>query len=242
MKVIIVKDYQKMSNEAYNFIEELLKEKKDAVLGLATGSSPIGLYKLMVKGYEDGVIDYSKVKTFNLDEYLDLPKEHKQSYYSFMHENLFKGINVLKENINIPKGDGIDHLQDCKMYEELLNKHIIDIQILGIGSNGHIGFNEPGTSFDTTTHLVKLKEKTRLDNQRFFESIDEVPTHAITMGIKSIMKSKKIILLATGKNKAEAIKNMIEGPVDENVPASILQKHDDVVVIIDEQAASLLKK
>lgn len=242
MKVIIVKNYQEMSDKAYGFVEKLLKENKEAVLGLATGSSPLGLYKLMIKGYEDGVVDYSRVKTFNLDEYLNLPKEHNQSYYYFMHENLFKGINIPNENVHLPNGDGKNHLEDCEVYEKLLNEQVIDIQILGIGSNGHIGFNEPGTSFETTTHIVELKEKTRLDNQRFFNSIDEVPTHAITMGIKSIMKSKKIILLATGKNKADAIKKMVEGSVSEDVPASILQKHQDVVVIIDEDAASLISK
>lgn len=241
MKIIKVKDYKELSVEASKIIANLLKEKNDAVLGLATGSTPIGLYQNLIKLYQNNEISFEHVKSFNLDEYCGLPKNHKESYYTFMHRNLFDHVDMKEENINIPSSEGDDLEALCKQYNDLLNSTSIDLQVLGIGSNGHIGFNEPGTSFEQETFIIELAEKTRQDNARFFNSIDEVPTHSITMGIKNIMQAKQILLLASGKGKAEAIKKLVEGEITENFPASVLKKHSDVIVIIDEEAAALLK-
>ncbi len=241
MKVIIVDTYQEISDKAFEIIKDIVVNKKDAVLGLATGSSPIGIYNNMIQDHKENKTDYSNVVTFNLDEYVDLPKEHKQSYYSFMNDNLFYGINVKKENIHIPTGVGVDLEKACLDYENNIGNYEIDVQILGIGSNGHIGFNEPNTPFDSTTHIVTLAEKTRLDNQRFFNDLSEVPTKAITMGIATIVKSKKIILVANGSKKKEAISRTIEGEIGLDCPATILQNHPDCTIIIDKEAASLLK-
>lgn len=241
MKIIIVENYDEMSKIAFEVMKEVITSKKDVVLGMATGSTPVGMYKLMIEDHKTKNTDYSSVKSFNLDEYVGLKKEHSQSYFSFMHDNLFYGINIDKKNINIPLGDTDDLEKSCFDYENKINQEIVDIQVLGIGSNGHIGFNEPGTSFDSKTHIVKLAEKTRVDNMRFFNNIDEVPTQAITMGISTIMKSKKILLLASGINKKDAVARMIEGTIGEDCPATILQKHKDCIVIIDKEAASSLK-
>lgn len=242
MKIIKVKNYEELSIESAKIIANLMKEKEDAILGLATGSTPIGLYKNLIKKYENKEISFSKIKSYNLDEYCELPKNHSESYYTFMHQNLFDYVDMKKENINIPSsvGANLEHL--AKEYNDKLNSIQIDLQVLGIGGNGHIGFNEPGTSFDQETFIVKLTEKTREDNARFFNSIDEVPHYAITMGIKNIMNAKQILLLASGKGKQEAVKNLIEGPITEKFPASILKKHGGVIVIVDEEAGMLLKK
>lgn len=243
MKVIVVDNYDQVSDEAFKVMKDVLDSKENPVLGLATGSSPIGLYQRMIKDHQDTGRDYSKVTTFNLDEYVGLDKHHQESYYSFMHTNLFNGIEIPEENTHVPLGDTDDLDKAAKDYEAAMDNYHVDIQLLGIGANGHIGFNEPGTSFDSLTHVVELKEKTRKDNARFFDPLgEEVPTHAITMGIATIMKAKKILLVANGENKAGAIKAMVEGEVSEECPASILQKHDDVVVIVDKAAASLLSK
>ena len=239
MKVIVLNNYEEVSRKAFEILKEVLDFNPKAVLGLATGSSPIGLYEHLIKYHNEG-FDFSNITSFNLDEYIGISKEHPQSYHYFMQENLFKHININANNIYLPDGLGDDLEANCKKYDELLNKYQIDVQILGIGSNGHIGFNEPGCDFKATTNIVKLKDKTREDNKRFFNSLEEVPTHAITMGIKSIMAAKKIILIATGENKAKAIKAMIENEVNNEVPATILSKHEDVVVIIDKKAASLI--
>ena len=239
IKVIIVKDYEELSARAFKIVKEVLK-KDNPVLGLATGSSPIGLYKNMIKDHKEANTSYKNVITFNLDEYANLPKEHSESYYSFMNTNLFNHIDINKNHIHIPNGNG-DLIANAKSYDDIMFSHNIDIQVLGIGSNGHIGFNEPGTSAESTTHVVELKESTRLDNARFFEPLNqEVPTHAITMGIKNIMHADKILLLASGKNKEQAIYDMINGPINEDCPASILQTHSDVTVIVDTLAASKL--
>lgn len=242
MKLIVVKDYKELSEKAFEVIKEVVTTEKMPALGLATGSSPVGLYKLMIEDHKLNNTDYSNVKTYNLDEYTGLKKEHSQSYYSFMHDNLFYGLNIPEENIHIPLGDTDDLVKACNDYDAILKDVVVDVQVLGIGANGHIGFNEPGTSFDSLTHIVELKEKTRLDNKRFFNSLDEVPTHAITMGIATIMNAKKVLLVANGLNKAKAVKAMIEGEITVDCPASALQKHDDCIVIIDEEAASLLDK
>ena len=241
VEVIVVKDYDELSKRAFEVIKETLKAEHP-VLGLATGSSPIGLYKEMIKDHKENGTSYANVRTFNLDEYVGLPKNHSQSYYTFMHENLFSGIDVKEENIHIPSGLG-DLEANCKNYEEQLNGAVIDLQLLGIGSNGHIGFNEPGTPFDSLTHVVELTESTKKDNARFFDPLGEkVPTQAVSMGIASIMRAKKVLLIANGEHKADAIKGLVEGPVSEKCPASCLQNHPNVVVIVDEAAASKLSK
>ncbi len=242
MKIVIVKNYDEMSQKASEIFVDLLKEKKDATLGLATGSSPIGIYKNLIKKYEEGVISFKDVKTYNLDEYCELPRSHPESYYSFMHRNLFSHVDIKEENIHIPCSEGEDLQKLCQEYNDMLHQANIDIQLLGIGANGHIGFNEPNTSFDQETFVVKLTEKTRLDNQRFFNSLDEVPKYAMTMGIKNIMQAKKLVLVASGKNKAEAVKKLASGVVTEEFPASILNNHPDAIVFVDEEAASLIKK
>ncbi|VEU79745.1 glucosamine-6-phosphate deaminase [Haploplasma axanthum] len=240
MELYIKDNKEAVNNEVSSLIIDLVKKNKNAILGLATGSTPIGVYNELALDYKNNKTDYSNVKTVNLDEYINLPKEHSQSYYSFMNQNLFSKINIKKENTFLPNGNGENHLESCSEYELILKNHKPDIQILGIGSNGHIGFNEPGTSFDSTTHIVELKESTRLDNARFFNSLDEVPTHSITMGIKSILQAKTIVLIAFGKNKADAVYKMIKGPITDDCPASILQTHPNVKIFLDKEAASLL--
>lgn len=239
-KVIIVDNYEEISKEAFTVMKEFLKP--NAVLGLATGSSPVGLYQEMIKDHKENGTSYAEIKTFNLDEYANLPKEHQESYYTFMHRNLFDHIDIKEENVHVPNGNG-DLEANCKDYEAMIDKSPVDIQLLGIGANGHIGFNEPGTSFESLTHVTDLTEQTRKDNARFFDPLnEEVPTQACTMGLKTIMKAKKILLVANGENKAKAIKGLLEGEVTEDLPASILQKHHDVVVIIDKAAGKLLEK
>lgn len=240
MEVIKVKNYEELSKVAADIIADLLKKNPKATLGLATGSSPVGLYQNLIKKYENGEISFKDVKSYNLDEYCELPRSHRESYYSFMHKNLFSHVDIKEENVHIPCSEGSDLQKLCNEYNDELHKASIDLQLLGIGANGHIGFNEPGTSFEQETFVVELTEKTRKDNQRFFNSLDEVPTHAMTMGIKNIMQAKKILLVASGKNKQDAVKKLLSGEVSESFPASILNKHNDVVVIIDEEAAGLL--
>ena len=242
MKLIVVKDYEEMSLEASLIIKDLLVKKPDATLGLATGSSPIGLYQNLIKYYEKGEISFKNVKTYNLDEYCELPRSHPESYYSFMHRNLFSHVDILEENVHIPCSEGSDLQALCDEYNDLLHKATIDLQLLGIGANGHIGFNEPNTPFDQETWVVKLTDKTRKDNQRFFNSLDEVPTHAMTMGIANIMQAKCLLLVASGKNKAEAIRRLASGEVNPECPATILNRHPNAIVIVDEDAASLIKK
>ena len=238
MEVIVLKNYDEVSKKAFEVMKEVVVNKPNAVLGLATGSSPIGLYENMIKDHKENGTSYANVTSFNLDEYVGIDRNHEQSYYTFMHENLFHGIDIQEEHVHVPYGDT---KADCDAYEKAMEDYSVDIQVLGIGANGHIGFNEPGTSFDETTHIVTLTEKTRQDNARFFEDdINQVPTHAITMGIATIMKAKKILLVATGENKADAIAAMVNGKPDVNCPASVLQGHNDVVVIVDEAAASKL--
>lgn len=240
MKIIRTKNYQELSKKASELIVALLQKKPQATLGLATGSSPLGLYQNLINHYNNKDISFKNVVTYNLDEYCGLPRLHPQSYYSFMYQNLFSHIDIKDENVFLPNGEASDLEAECKNYNALLDKANIDIQILGIGSNGHIGFNEPGTPFSQETFIVELTSKTREDNKRFFSSLDEVPTKAITMGINNIMQAKMIILIASGKGKAEAIRKLINGPVSVDFPASILQKHPHTIVIIDEEASILL--
>ncbi len=237
-KVYVYDDYEGVSQKAFEVMEEIIKLGK-VTLGLATGSSPVGLYKRLVEANKKG-LSFKDVQTFNLDEYVGLSKNHDQSYYHFMFEQLFKHVDIDVNNVHLPKGEG--SLEEVAAeYEAMLVQNPLDIQLLGVGSNGHIGFNEPGTSFDSTVHVVRLKEETRQDNARFFKSIDEVPNFAITMGIQDIMRAKQVLLIASGKNKAVAIKEMLEGKIREDVPCTILQKHHDVIVVLDKEAASLIK-
>ena len=237
-KVYVYDDYEGVSQIAFEVMEEIIKQGK-VTLGLATGSSPVGLYKRLVEANKKG-LSFKDVQTFNLDEYVGLSKNHDQSYYHFMFEQLFKHVDIDVNNVHLPKGEG--SLEEVAAeYEAMLVQNPLDIQLLGVGSNGHIGFNEPGTSFDSTVHVVRLKEETRQDNARFFKSIDEVPNFAITMGIQDIMRAKQVLLIASGKNKAVAIKEMLEGKIREDVPCTILQKHHDVIVVLDKEAASLIK-
>ncbi|MDB8790563.1 glucosamine-6-phosphate deaminase [Romboutsia sp. 1001216sp1] len=241
MRILVCKDYNEMSKKAAQMIASQLTLKPDSVLGLATGSTPIGMYKELVSMYEEGLIDFSEVKTFNLDEYFELPKSNEQSYDYFMRENLFNHINIKEENIHIPNGMTDNIEKECKNYDEAIKEAGgVDIQVLGIGHNAHIGFNEPTINFERGTHLVNLKESTIEANARFFDSIEEVPKKAITMGTGSIFKSKKIMLLASGEGKAEAIYNTVYGKVLPEVPASILQFHNDIVLILDKDSASKL--
>lgn len=216
-------------------------EKPDCVLGLATGSSPIPTYKYMISLYEEGIVDYSKVTTFNLDEYVGLNHDHDQSYWYFMHENLFNSINIPEEQINVLSGTAEDVEAECEAYEAKIEAAGgIDLQILGIGNNGHIAFNEPTTYFPMATHKVALTESTIEANKRFFASADDVPRYAVSMGIGSIFKAKNIVLVATGAAKADAVAAMVNGPIDPNCPASILQLHSHVTIFCDEAAAAKL--
>lgn len=239
MKIYKVKNYDEMSKKAANIIAAEVISKPNCVLGLATGSTPIGTYKNLIEKYENGDLDFSEVKTANLDEYKDITKEVEQSYYYFMCDNLFKHINIDMANTNIPDGTVADHAKECQRYEDVIRTlGGVDLQLLGIGHDGHIGFNEPGDSFDKETHCVDLTEMTIEANKRFFASIDEVPRQAYTMGIGTIMKSRKIILEASGKDKAAILKKALFGPVTPLVPASILQFHPNVIIIADEDALS----
>lgn len=241
MKVIITRDYEELSERASQFIVDIIESNPAATLGLATGGTPLGLYGCLVAKYKAQVISFHQVKTYNLDEYYSLPKTHPQSYYFYMHWHLFNNIDIQPENINIPEGTGKGIEILCREYNEKLRSVAIDLQILGIGNNGHIGFNEPGTPFDQETHIVELTPATREANKRFFNSLEEVPRYAITMGIKNIMKAKKILLLASGVSKARAIRDLVAGPVTETLPASALKQHPDATVIVDQEAASMIK-
>ncbi|WP_025725139.1 glucosamine-6-phosphate deaminase [Acholeplasma granularum] len=232
-------------NELYSTVAEYyinyINQKPNAILGLATGTTPIPLYKNLIQAYKNGRVSFKDITTFNLDEYIGLPQTHKESYYSFMRHQLFNHIDINLNNTHIPSGI-LEPNEAIKVYQSQLSKHQIDVQLLGIGSNGHIGFNEPGTSFESTTQITQLAESTIKDNSRMFDSIEEVPTKSITMGIKDIMMANQIIVIATGLNKADAVLKMIEGPVNESLPASILQKHSNVLVFLDKEAASKLTK
>ncbi|MTK11197.1 MAG: glucosamine-6-phosphate deaminase [Clostridiaceae bacterium] len=241
MRIIIVENYEEMSKKAAAMMASQIILKPESVLGLATGDTPLGMYKELIRMYNENMIDFSKVKTFNLDEYYGLGKDSNQSYNYYMTNNLFKHISIDKENINIPNGMVKNIEEECISYEKRIKEAGgIDIQVLGIGVNGHIGFNEPDVNFEAETHLVNLDEKTIDSNSRFFKCIEEVPTKAISMGIKTIMYSKKIVLLANGASKADAIAKTVNGKISPEVPASILQLHQDVAIIVDKEAASKL--
>lgn len=239
MKIIKAKDYEDMSRKAANIIASQIILKPDCVLGLATGSTPIGAYKHLVEKYEQGDLDFSQVTTVNLDEYKGLPRENDQSYYYFMHDNLFDHVNVKPENTHLPDGTKADSDEECARYEELIRSlGGQDLQLLGLGHNGHIGFNEPAAVFEKTTHCVDLQERTIEANKRFFASADDVPRQAYTMGIGTIMQAKKVLVVVSGEDKAETVAKAFFGPVTPEVPASILQFHKDVIIVADEAALS----
>ncbi len=238
MKVLVEKDYDSMSKSAGGMIIEEIKRKPNIVLGLATGSTPIGMYKELIKEYKEDRVDFSKVKTFNLDEYVGLSSEHPNSYRYFMNNELFNHININKENTHIPNGKAENLERYCKQYDKAIDEAGgIDIQILGIGENGHIAFNEPDEALSVGTSIVNLTENTIEVNSRFFDSMEEVPKTAITMGIGSILKAKKIILLASGEKKGPVIKRLLnDNRITTQLPASFLLLHPDVTIIVDEAA------
>ncbi len=239
MRIYKTKDYEAMSRKAASVIAAQVVAKPDCVLGLATGSTPIGAYKKLIEWYEKGDLDFSQVTTVNLDEYKGLPRENDQSYYYFMNENLFNHVNINKERTFLPDGTEADSEKACKAYEEIVRSvGGADLQLLGMGHNGHIGFNEPADYFPKETHCVDLAESTIQANKRFFASEAEVPRQAYTMGIGTIMSAKKILIVISGADKAETVKKAFFGPVTPQVPASILQLHPDVVVVADEAALS----
>lgn len=239
MRIYKVKDYNDMSRKAANVISAQVITKPDCVLGLATGSSPIGTYKQLIEGYRNGDLDFSAVTSVNLDEYRGLPKENDQSYYYFMYNNFFKDININLEHTNIPNGMEPDADKECQRYNDVIESvGGIDLQLLGLGHNGHIGFNEPDEVFEKLTHCVDLQESTIEANKRFFEDISMVPKQAYTMGIKTIMQARKVLLIVSGEDKAEILAKVLFGPVTPQVPASILQLHNDVIVVADEAALS----
>lgn len=239
MQIYRAKDYEDMSRKAANIIASQVVLKPDCVLGLATGSTPIGAYKNLVEKYEQGDLDFSQVTTVNLDEYKGLPRENDQSYYYFMHDNLFDHVNVKPENAHLPDGTKEDANEECARYEELIRSlGGQDLQLLGLGHNGHIGFNEPDAIFEKATHCVDLQESTIEANKRFFASADDVPKQAYTMGIGTIMQAKKILVVVSGEDKADTVAKAFFGPVTPEVPASILQFHKDVILVADEAALS----
>ncbi|HHM24364.1 MAG TPA: glucosamine-6-phosphate deaminase [Bacteroidetes bacterium] len=244
MLVIVKENYDEMSKEAAKRVAALIRKKPDAVIGFATGSTPIGLYKELIRMHKEEGLDFSKITTFNLDEYVGLPPEHPESYHYFMWENLFKHVNVDPRSVHIPHGMADDIDAFCEWYEERIKQAGgIDLQILGIGANGHIAFNEPGSSLGSRTRIKTLTEKTRRDNARFFDNdINKVPKYAITMGIGTIMEARELLLLASGENKADAIKATVEGPITAMVPATIVQMHRRAVLIIDKEAGSKLSQ
>ncbi|MEO0293278.1 MAG: glucosamine-6-phosphate deaminase [candidate division WOR-3 bacterium] len=244
LKLIITSDYEEMSKLAAKLIAEEIKKREQIVLGLATGNTPLGTYKELIRLHKEEGLDFSDVITFNLDEYLGLSPTDRRSYNFYMWENLFYEINIRRENVHIPRGDTSNPEEFCKWYEEEIKRvGGIDLQLLGIGRDGHIGFNEPGSSFSGRTRVKKLAEVTIRDNARFFDNkIEDVPHYAISMGIGTILEAEKIILIANGEHKAEICARFIEGPVTKQVPASSLQLHSDVTVILDKAAASRLER
>lgn len=240
MNIHVYEQIEELYHDASKRIIEHIQKHPETTLGLATGSTPLGVYQRFIHAYQQGFVSFKKVLSFNLDEYVGLDRHHPQSYYTFMHQHLFSSIDIPSSHIHIPNGMATDLVVESKHYDTKLSKHRIDIQLLGLGTNGHIGFNEPGTPFTSTTHVIELKESTRKDNARFFKSFHEVPQRAITMGIYSIMQAKEIVLIATGEHKAQAVFDMIKGPIHLACPASILQTHTNVHLYLDYAAAKAL--
>ena len=240
MQIIVVENYEEMSLRGAEILAAVVKEKPTATLGLATGTTPIGAYRELIRKYENGEISFRDARTVNLDEYVGLDGSDPHSYRYFMQDQLFSHIDIDLSRTNVPSGVAEDLAVECMRYTKMLAECPQDIQLLGLGSDGHIGFNEPGASFGGHTHVTDLAASTIRDNARLFDRIEDVPTRAITMGIADVMQAKKILLMANGKNKAEAVRAMVKGEVTEACPASILQRHPDVIVILDREAAGLL--
>lgn len=243
MEVIILKNPEEVAALATNYVAKLVQNKPSAILGLATGSTPIAMYKNLISLYQEKELDFSKVKTFNLDEYVGLEKNHPGSYYTYMKNNFFDHVNIPESNCNIPDGMSKDLIQESLSYEERIKgQGGIDLQVLGIGRDGHIGFNEPSSSLSSRTRLKTLTMVTRKDNAQYFNNLEEVPFHVLTMGVGTIMEAKHILLMATGESKAVAIQQCVEGPITAMCPASILQFHPKVSLLIDKAAASKLER
>ena len=243
MRLIRAKNYDDMSLKAANIIAAQVSLNPKSVLGLATGSTPIGTYRHLVEWYQKGELDFGKAVSINLDEYCGLSGDHPQSYRRFMRENLFDHINIPADRSFLPDGTQTDSALECAQYDRIIEEHNgIDLQLLGIGRNAHIGFNEPGESFDKQVHCVNLTESTIEANKRFFASAEDVPKQAYTMGIKTIMQAKKILIVASGEDKAEIVQKAFFGPITPQVPASVLQLHNDVTLVADEAALSKLSE
>lgn len=241
MNVVVTKSYDESCAYVADMICKLVNEKPDCKLGLATGGTPVPMYKKLIEANKAGKVDFSKVHTVNLDEYCGIPETHDQSYRYFMNTNLFDHINIDKAHTHVPCGTGADHAADAKHYDEMIEAEGgIDVQVLGIGNNGHIGFNEPSGVFYKGTHVVDLTDSTIDANKRFFEHREDVPKQAITLGMGGIMSAKKVIMLAFGKGKADAVRAMVNGEIDPKCPASILQLHRNVTVLLDREAAAEL--
>ena len=239
MIIHIFNNAEEIGKAVANLIIEQVNEKPDSVLGFATGASPVPTYKSLIKAYNKGKVSFKDITTFNLDEYCDLPKDDKNSYYTFMHENLFNHIDVKEENVNFLNGNAEDAEAECQRYDDLLTENKIDIQLLGVGRNGHIGFNEPSNKFTKGSFKVRLSQSTIDANSIYFDE-NPMPHYALTMGTVSIMKSKQIILIATGRGKADAIDGLVNGDITPSCPASVLQLHPNVHIFLDKAAASLL--
>ena len=242
MRVIVCENYEELSNQAAKIVSSQLVVKPNSILGLATGSTPIGLYQNLIDMNKKGEIDFSEVKTFNLDEYYPIKKSNDQSYDYFMNEQLFSHVNIDKNNTNIPNGEAADPVEECERYEKLLDAiGGVDLQILGIGQNGHIAFNAPDENLIAVTHLTGLTQSTIEANSRFFASADEVPKQALTMGMGSILKAKKIVILANGANKSKAVAELLNDNITTSNPATMLKVHPDVTLICDKEAFSAVK-
>ena len=239
MKIVQVKDYKEMSQKAAEVIIQKVKQENRINLGLATGGTPKGLYEAMIEDHRKNGTSYQHVTTFNLDEYIGLKEQDPNSYHYYMADSLFNHIDIPKFQTYLPNGLADDYNHECEHYDRLIKAlGGIDLQVLGIGQNGHIGFNEPGTLFQSSTHIVTLEESTREANARYFNTLDDVPTHAITMGISSIMNSKEILLLISGEEKADAMQKLLHGEISEDFPASVLKRHSHVTIIADQKALS----
>lgn len=239
MKILVCKDYEELSRKSAEIIVSQVNQKKDSVLGLATGGTPVGMYQELVKSYREGKVDFGKVITFNLDEYYGVDPKNVNSYHYYMNTNFFDHVNIDRKNINIPNGMSKDIEKECREYDEKIQSlGGIDLQILGVGLNGHIGFNEPAKELMSTTHITDLTKETINANARFFEDISQVPTKAITVGMATILRSKKIVVLINGKNKSKIFEKIIGKKITTQIPATLLQLHPDVTIVVDEQAAT----
>ncbi|UHA74414.1 glucosamine-6-phosphate deaminase [Paenibacillus sp. 481] len=240
MNIMTFQTNEELNQIAASIVASLVQTKPNAVLGLATGSTPIGLYQELIRLNQKGYVSFKNVKSYNLDEYVGLPADHSETYRTFMNTQLFDHIDIDKNNTYVPNGNAPDLDAECQYYDEMLAAASLDMQLLGIGHNGHIAFNEPDDQLHSGTHVVQLKEETRQANARFFSSIDEVPSQAITMGVGSILKAKMIMLIVRGAEKADIVKRALQGPITTEVPASLLQTHPNVVVLLDKEAAKHL--